>query len=411
MSTPWSIRVSMEKGGVARGLMSNPILSPESIPEALSRRFQQLHGTRPKIFRAPGRVNLIGEHTDYNDGYVMPIAIELYTWVAAGRRDDRILQVHSFHFGETIELPFDELAGPPRQHWSDYIRGVAAVLGDSGQKLSGANLVIHGQLPLGGGLSSSASLEIATALALMWTSDFELAPLELVRACQRAEHEYAGTRCGMMDQFIITFGRLQHALMLDCRSFEYRPVPIPEDARVVVANSMVRHELAAGEYNRRRADCEAGVRILRRHLPGVRALRDVTPADLESHKSDLPDPVYRRCRHVISENQRVLGAAEALQAGDLDRVGQFMYESHRSLRCDYEVSSAELDVLVELASACQGVYGARMTGGGFGGCTVNLVRSDAVERLQAKIGEGYARATGIIPALYLCSAAEGAGAS
>ena len=391
--------------------MSNSTFSSESIPETLSKRFQQLHGTRPKIFRAPGRVNLIGEHTDYNDGYVMPIAIELYTWVAAGRRPDRILRVHSLHFGETIELPLDEFAGPPRQHWSDYIRGVAAVLEASGQKLSGANLVIQGQLPLGGGLSSSASLEISTALALMWASNFELPPLEMVRACQRAEHEYAGTRCGMMDQFIITFGRLQHALMLDCRSLEYRLVPIPEHARVVVANSMLRHELAAGEYNRRRADCEAGVRTLQRHLPGVRALRDVTPAELESHKSDLPDPVYRRCRHVVSENQRVLGAAEALQAGDLDRVGQFMFESHRSLRCNYEVSSAELDVLVELASACQGVYGARMTGGGFGGCTVNLVRSDAVERLQAQIAEGYARATGIIPALYVCSVAEGAGAS
>ena len=391
--------------------MSNSTFSSESIPETLSKRFQQLHGTRPKIFRAPGRVNLIGEHTDYNDGYVMPIAIELYTWVAAGRRPDRILRVHSLHFGETIELPLDEFAGPPRQHWSDYIRGVAAVLEASGQKLSGANLVIQGQLPLGGGLSSSASLEISTALAMMWASNFELPPLEMVRACQRAEHEYAGTRCGMMDQFIITFGRLQHALMLDCRSLEYRLVPIPEHARVVVANSMLRHELAAGEYNRRRADCEAGVRTLQRHLPGVRALRDVTPAELESHKSDLPDPVYRRCRHVVSENQRVLGAAEALQAGDLDRVGQFMFESHRSLRCNYEVSSAELDVLVELASACQGVYGARMTGGGFGGCTVNLVRSDAVERLQAQIAEGYARATGIIPALYVCSVAEGAGAS
>ena len=391
--------------------MSNYTFSSESIPETLSKRFQQLHGTRPKIFRAPGRVNLIGEHTDYNDGYVMPIAIELYTWVAAGRRPDRILRVHSLHFGETIELPLDEFAGPPRQHWSDYIRGVAAVLEASGQKLSGANLVIQGQLPLGGGLSSSASLEISTALALMWASNFELPPLEMVRACQRAEHEYAGTRCGMMDQFIITFGRLQHALMLDCRSLEYRLVPIPEHARVVVANSMLRHELAAGEYNRRRADCEAGVRTLQRHLPGVRALRDVTPAELESHKSDLPDPVYRRSRHVVSENQRVLGAAEALQAGDLDRVGQFMFESHRSLRCNYEVSSAELDVLVELASACQGVYGARMTGGGFGGCTVNLVRSDAVERLQAQIAEGYARATGIIPALYVCSVAEGAGAS
>ena len=391
--------------------MSNYTFSSESIPETLSKRFQQLHGTRPKMFRAPGRVNLIGEHTDYNDGYVMPIAIELYTWVAAGRRPDRILRVQSLHFGETIELPLDEFAGPPRQHWSDYIRGVAAVLEASGQKLSGANLVIQGQLPLGGGLSSSASLEISTALAMMWASNFELPPLEMVRACQRAEHEYAGTRCGMMDQFIITFGRLQHALMLDCRSLEYRLVPIPEHARVVVANSMLRHELAAGEYNRRRADCEAGVRTLQRHLPGVRALRDVTPAELESHKSDLPDPVYRRSRHVVSENQRVLGAAEALQAGDLDRVGQFMFESHRSLRCNYEVSSAELDVLVELASACQGVYGARMTGGGFGGCTVNLVRSDAVERLQAQIAEGYARATGIIPALYVCSVAEGAGAS
>jgi len=402
--------MSMGKGGVDCGLMPTSILSSESIADALSMRFQQVHGTRPKVFRAPGRVNLIGEHTDYNDGYVMPIAIGLCTWVAAGRRDDRILQVHSVHFGETIELSLDGLAGSPRRHWSDYIRGVAAVLGD-GRKLSGANLVIYGQLPLGGGLSSSASLEISTALALMWTSNFELPPLEMVRICQRAEHEYAGTRCGMMDQFVTTFGRSQHALMLDCRSLEYQLLPIPADARVVVANSMVRHELAAGEYNRRRADCETGVRILGRHQPTVRALRDVSPADLERHKSELPDPVYRRCHHVISENQRVLIAAQALQAGDLDRFGQCMYESHRSLSCDYQVSSAELDVLVELASACPGVYGARMTGGGFGGCTVNLVRSDAVEQFQAKMAEGYARATGIIPALYACSAAEGAGAS
>jgi galactokinase len=391
--------------------MPNSILSSESIAEALSKRFQQLHRMRPKIFRAPGRVNLIGEHTDYNDGYVMPIAIELCTWVAAGRRDDRILRVHSVHFGEMIELSLDGLAGSPRRHWSDYIRGVAAVLGESGRKLSGANLVIHGQLPLGGGLSSSASLEISTALALMWTSNFELPPLEMARVCQRAEHEYAGTRCGIMDQFVTAFGRSQHALMLDCRSLEYRLLPIPADARIVVANSMVRHELAAGEYNRRRADCETGVSLLGRHLPSVRALRDVNPSDLERHHSELADSVYRRCHHVISENQRVLAAALALEAGDLDRFGQFMYESHRSLRCDYQVSSAELDVLVELASACPGVYGARMTGGGFGGCTVNLVRSDAVEQFQAKIAEGYARATGIIPALYVCSAAEGAGAS
>jgi galactokinase len=401
--------MSAGKGGVDRRLMPNPVLPSESIVDALSKRFLELYGTPPKVFRAPGRVNLIGEHTDYNDGFVMPIAIELCTWVAAGRRDDCILHAHSVHFGETIELPLDELAGPPRRHWSDYIRGVAAVLAASGQRLSGANLVIHGQLPLGAGLSSSAALEVATALAMMWTSNFELPPLEMVKLCQRAEHEYAGTRCGMMDQFATTFARFGHALMLDCRSFEYKLLPIPSEASVVVANTMVRHELAAGEYNRRRADCETGVRILAQHLPNVRALRDVTPADLELHRSELPDPVYRRCRHVISENQRVLGAAEALQVGDLDRFGKFMYDSHRSLRCDYQVSSGELDVLVELASACQGVYGARMTGGGFGGCTVNLVRSDAVECFQSKIAEGYARATGMIPAVYACLAAEGAG--
>ena len=388
--------------------MPNHDPSSESIADALSKRFQRLHGTPPKIFRAPGRVNLIGEHTDYNDGYVMPMAIDLYTWVAAGRRDDHILHVHSVHFGETLELPLDELTGPPRRHWSDYIRGVAAELATTRQKLSGANLVIHGQLPLGAGLSSSASLEVATALAVMWTSRFELPPLEMVKLCQRAEHEYAGTRCGMMDQFAITFARLRHALMLDCRSFEYKLLPIPAEASVVVSNTMVRHELAASEYNRRRADCETGLRILRQHLPRVLALRDVTLADLEERKSELPDQVYRRCRHVISENQRVLGAAEALQVGDLDRFGQFMYESHRSLGCDYQVTSPELDVLVKLASVCQGVYGARMTGGGFGGCTVNLVRSDAVEQFQAKIAEGYARATGLIPAVYASSAAEGA---
>jgi len=390
--------------------MSNPLLSFESIADTLSERFQHLHGTRPKIFRAPGRANLIGEHTDYNDGYVLPVAIDLYTWVAASKRHDHILHVHSDHFGETIELSLDALTGSPRKHWSDYIRGVAAVLADGGQKLSGTNLVIYGQVPLGAGLSSSASLEVSTALAVMWTSNFELPPLAVVTACQRAEHEYVGTRCGIMDQFVSTFGRLRHALMLDCRSLESKPLPIPSDVRIVILNTMVRHELAAGEYNRRRADCETGVSTLRRHLPSVLALRDVTSADLELYKSELPDQVYRRCRHVISENQRVLAAAQALQAGDLGRFGYLMYESHRSLRCDYQVSSRELDSLVELASACPGVYGARMTGGGFGGCTVNLIHADAVERFQSQITDGYKRVTGMIPAVYVCSAADGAGA-
>jgi len=389
---------------------TSPVLNFESIADSLTERFQRSHGTRPKIFRAPGRVNLIGEHTDYNDGFVMPAAIEFYTWVAASKRNDRVVHVHSDQFAETIALSLDALGGPPRKHWSDFIRGVAAVMQAMGHTVSGANLVIYGQVPLGAGLSSSAALEVATALALVSVSNFELPPLELVKICQRAEHEYVGTRCGIMDQFIATFGRAGQALMLDCRSLDYKLLPIPPDVHLVICNTMVKHELAAGEYNQRRADCEIGVRTLRRHLPNILALRDVSLADLERRRNDLPELVYRRCRHVISENQRVLAAADALQTEDLGRFGQLMYESHSSLRDDYEVSCKELDLLVELASALEGVYGARMTGGGFGGCTVNLVRSDTVDRFQCRIAEGYEKRTRKIPDVHVCSAGQGAGA-
>jgi len=381
----------------------------QSIADSLTERFLRAYGERPKIFRAPGRVNLIGEHTDYNDGFVMPAAIDFHTWVAASRRNDCRLQVHSDQFSETIEWSLDALAGPPRKHWSDFIRGVAATLESSGHRLKGANLIINGDVPIGAGLSSSASLEIATAFALLSASGLELPPLEVVNICQRAEHEYAGTRCGVMDQFIAMFGRSGQALLLDCRSLKHKLLPIPTDVRLVICNTMVKHDLAASEYNRRRADCESGMRTLRQHLPHLLALRDVTLVDLERYRNELPELVYRRCRHVIRENQRVVDASDALQSGDLDRFGQLMYGSHNSLRHDYEVSCSELDLLVELASACEGVYGARMTGGGFGGCTVNLVRSDAVDRFRGQIKEEYLKATGKDPDLYVCSAAEGAG--
>jgi galactokinase len=381
----------------------------QSIADSLTERFLRTHGEPPKIFRAPGRVNLIGEHTDYNDGFVMPAAIDFHTWIAASPRNDCRLQLHSEQFSETIELSLDALAGPPRKHWSDFIRGVAATLESAGHRLQGANLIIHGDVPIGAGLSSSASLEIATAFALLSTSGLELPPLEVVNICQRAEHEYVGTRCGVMDQFIAMFGRSGQAVLLDCRSLKHKLLPIPTHVRLAICNTMVKHDLAASEYNRRRADCESGMRILRRHLPHLLALRDVTLADLEKYRNELPELVYRRCRHVIRENQRVLDASDALQSGDLERFGQLMYESHNSLRHDYEVSCSELDLLVELASACEGVYGARMTGGGFGGCTVNLVGSDAVDRFWDQIKEAYLKATGQAPDLYVCSAAEGAG--
>lgn len=390
--------------------MASPPPVSESTVEFLNREFQSSYHARPAIFRAPGRVNLIGEHTDYNDGFVMPAAIGFYTWIAASARTDRILHVRSEEFQETVDLPLDSLAGPPRKHWSDFVRGVAAVLQSRGTELSGANLIVQGQVPMGAGLSSSASLEVATGLALLSVSQSEVPKLELVKICQRAEHEYVGTRCGIMDQFIAVFASAGHALMIDCRSLESQSLSIPDEARLVICNSMVKHVLASGEYNRRRADCEAGVKVFRQRSPNVHALRDVTLADLASHKDDLPEVVFRRCRHVISENQRVLDAANALRAGDLNRFGQLMYESHRSLREDYEVSSQELDLLVEIALSCDGVYGSRMTGGGFGGCTITLVQADAVASFQEKTIHRYKEQTGITPDVYVCSAAQGAAA-
>jgi galactokinase len=388
--------------------MTAPLLNAQSTAEALTARFREVFGATPHIFRAPGRVNVIGEHTDYNDGFVMPVAIQFYTWVAAAKRDDRILEAYSDRFDEKITLSLDALSGPPRRHWSDFIRGVAAVLQNAGYNLAGANLLIHGEVPLGAGLSSSASLEVATALALISLSTIDVPPLELAKLCQKAEHEYVGTLCGIMDQFIAVFGAAGHALMLDCRSLEYQLLSIPQDLRLVVCNSMVRHELASGEYNRRRADCEEGVRLLQPHLPGIRALRDVSVSDLEAWKQVLPERVYRRCRHIVTENQRVLAAAKALQSGDTGEFGQLMYQSHASMRDDYEISCRELDLLVDLASSRPGVLGARMTGGGFGGCTVNLLRADHSAAFKEDIARGYRDATGIIPEIYICEPAQGA---
>ncbi len=384
------------------------VLNRESTADRLTSLFREKFGTSARIFYAPGRVNLIGEHTDYNDGFVMPAAIGFYTWVAAGLRQDRTLNAYSGRYDEKITLSLDELSGPPRRHWGDFVRGVAATLQESGHKLAGANLVIHGEVPLGVGLSSSASLEVALALALTCLSGAALSRLELVKLCQRAEHEYVGTRCGIMDQFVASFGAAGHALMLDCRSLEYQLLPVPPDLRLAVCNSMVRHELASGEYNLRRGDCETGVKLLQPHLPGVGALRDVEIQDLEEYKQLLPERVYRCCRHVITENRRVLQAARALESKDADQFGQLMYQSHASLRDDYEVSCKELDLLVDLASSSPGVYGARMTGGGFGGCTVNLVRAGCAAAFQAHIAQAYRGKTGIAPVVYICEPAQGA---
>jgi galactokinase len=374
----------------------------------MKQAFQALYGAQPRVFRAPGRVNLIGEHTDYNDGFVMPAAIEFSTWVAASARDDRTLAIRSENFSESREFPLDDADARAEHHWSDYIRGVAVILERAGHRLRGANLLIRGEVPIGSGLSSSAAIEVATASALLAVSGISLGRVEIALLCQRAENEFVGMRCGIMDQFISCSGRAGHALMLDCRSLDYRLLPLPSGVRLVICNTMVHHELAGGEYNRRRADCEAGVRHLARALPHIKALRDATLADLEQHGRDLPEVVYRRCRHVIGENARVEQAAAALERGDLSAFGSLMRASHASLRDDYEVSCQELDLMVELANKAEGVYGARMTGGGFGGCTINLVRNENVPAFQESVARGYREATGKDPVIYVSSAVDGA---
>ncbi|HKW68698.1 MAG TPA: galactokinase [Terriglobales bacterium] len=376
---------------------------------SLADSFRQLFGQSPRLFRAPGRINLIGEHTDYNDGFVMPAAIELSCWVAIAGREDRRLAIRSQNLQETAEVDLDQSQPQRRKRWSDYVQGVAVELERSGRRLRGANLLIHSEVPIGSGLSSSAAMEVASALAFLANSGAELDRLELARLCQRAENEFVGARCGVMDQFTACFGQAKHALLLDCRSLEYRALPLPAGVELVICDSGVRHEVAAGEYNTRRAQCEAGVRVLARHQPAVRALRDATLDDLKRNRSELGDVVYRRCRHVVTENARVLKAAEALEQHDLREFGRLMGESHRSMRDDFEISCAELDLLVELAGKQKGVYGARMTGGGFGGCTINLVEAGQVAAFRKAVSQGYREATGKTLKNYVSEAAAGAG--
>jgi galactokinase len=370
-------------------------------------RFRNLYGQEARVFRAPGRVNLIGEHTDYNEGFVMPVAMELCAWVAAAPREDLHVQVYSQNLGERAEMDLRDPRLRVQRHWSAYILGVAAVLRASGAEIAGANLLLDGKVPMGAGLSSSASVEVAAGYALLESSGISRNPVELAKICQRAENEFAGARCGIMDQMIACCGRANYALLLDCRSLEFQLLPLFAEAQFVVCNSMVKHDHAAGEYNALRADCETATRILSAQIPGVRALRDVSLADLERYTGLLPEVVYRRSRHVISENARVLQACDALERSDPGSFGHLMLESHRSLKDDYEVSSTELDLLVEIACRLPGVYGSRMTGGGFGGCTISLVRSSELAAFQDAIARDYQKATGRKPDIYIVRASDG----
>jgi len=372
--------------------------------------FQVRFSGIPRCFRAPGRVNLIGEHTDYNEGFVFPMALDFATTVAVGPRADRQVRVWSESIQELFAFSLDRNE-VKRNHWSDYIAGVARMLELEGFRLPGADLYVESTVPVGAGLSSSAALEISSALALLSTvaGGPELAGRDLARLGQRAENRFVGMNCGIMDQFVSVHGRENHALLLDCRSLDFRHVPLPADqAQVVVCNTMLKHELGASAYNQRRTECEEGVRLLGRVFPGIRALRDLSPAQFAQAEAALPEIVRKRCRHVILENQRVLDSLAALEAGDVPCFGVLMNASHESLRLDYEVSCRELDLMVESARELPGCLGARMTGGGFGGCTVNLVRVSQTEAFCREIAAAYRARTGIEPRVYVSRPARGA---
>jgi galactokinase len=340
----------------------------------------------------------------------MPAAIEFNTWAAAGPRSDRKIVVASREFQEEFQFMLEDHS-PPRQRWTDYVQGVALTLRQAGFPLTGVNLFITSNVPMGAGLSSSAALEVATAFALLQLAGVKPGLVELAKLCQRAENEFVGARCGIMDQFVSCLAEQGHCLMIDCRSLDYRKVPLPPQCALVICNTMVRHQLAGGEYNVRRRQCEEGLALLQRFLPRAASLRDVTPQQLEQFGPELPQVLYRRCRHVVTEIQRVRDAAAALEEekGSLEHFGELMRQSHESLRNDYEVSCPELDIMVEIASRQPGVLGARMTGGGFGGCTINLVRKETVPQTTMHIAAEYSRRTGVKPEIYVSAAANGVG--
>lgn len=360
------------------------------------------------IVRAPGRVNLIGEHTDYNEGFVLPVAIDLEVRMAVAWTDDGVARVTRLDDGADTTIDFKALPSPGGD-WHDYIGGTAWSMSRSDLELHGFAGALASTVPIGAGLSSSAALELASAWALSGPDGPRVPPLELARIAQRAENEHVGVRCGLMDQFASACGQAGHALLLDCRSLEWRAVPLPEDLSLVVIHTGVPRSLGSSAYNGRRADCEAAVAVLAQDDPAVTSLRYADIDRLEANRDRMPARAYDRARHVITENDRVLSAVEALERGDHERLGDLMAASHASLRDRYEVSCPELDALVEIAASVPGVMGSRMTGAGFGGCTVTLVRPDAVASLRDRVERDYPARTGRTPTMWSLRAVDGAG--
>ncbi len=380
-------------------------MSPSSL---VKERFNALYpGSGPLIVRSPGRVNLIGEHTDYNQGFVLPAAIDKAIYLAIGRREDSEIHLFSIDLDQDFTCTLD-LPEPSAEHWPNYLLGVVQQLQQAGRKPGGFNCVFTGDIPLGAGMSSSAALECATAFALNELFSLGLDKLTMVRLSQRAENVYVGVQCGIMDQFASMFGRRGQVIRLDCQSLDYAYFPFNlEGIRIVLLDTSVKHSLASTEYNTRRRQCEAGVRLVRAHDPEVTSLRDVSQEQLDRYVAPVDELVYRRCRFIVGENARLLAATEDLQNGDLAAFGRKMFETHEGLSREYEVSCKELDFLVERVKDDPAVIGARMMGGGFGGCTINLVREEAIDNLVARLTPVYRAAMNKEMKVYVAQIEDG----
>jgi galactokinase len=374
--------------------------------------FRSMHIDRfhaePAIFVAPGRVNLIGEHTDYAEGFVLPAAINFATLAGISPRTDGRIVIYSEDFSEERTLEAAALPAKRSRHWSDYPVGVVTVLAAEGYKMPGFSLSLWGDVPLGSGLSSSASLEVATALAVESQIGANYPGPVLARFCQRAENEFVGSSCGIMDQFISANGKENHALLLDCRDLSYKLAPIPDHVALVIANTMVKHSVAGGDYPTRRRESEAACAVIASHRPGVKFLRDATLEDLDKWGHEMAPKSLMRARHVISENLRTVAAADSLLRGDLGELGRLMAEAHKSYSEDFEASCVEADAMVELAQDLPGLIGARLTGGGFGGCTINLVEQEEAADFADALGGRYTAQIGVVPQIHICRASGGA---
>jgi len=382
-------------------------MESKEIISTIAETFRQKFSAEPLIVRSPGRVNIIGEHTDYNEGFVLPAAIDKAIFIAIGKRTDDTISLYSSEFDKSHEVRLSELKKSDQQ-WANYVLGVADQLVKRGHTLGGFNAVVDGNVPIGAGLSSSAAMECATAFALNELFGLNVPKVEMVKIAQKAEHEYAGVMVGVMDMFASVFGKKDHVLKLDCRSLEYEYVPLKLDGiKIVLFNTNVEHSLASSEYNNRRLQCQEGVALVQKHHPEVTSLRDVTMQMLHDYVEPVNELIFRRCKYVVEENARLLAGCQDLIDGNIAALGKKMFATHEGLSKDYEVSCKELDFLVDAVKNNPAVLGARMMGGGFGGCTINLVLDEAVEDLVNEVSEQYTQQMKLDATHYIAQTADG----